>query len=76
LAIISLVTSRVISVYLFQYAFIICCKNKARLLSFKEVTFISYTGLAKGAICYGLGIEVVHMSYEKEVPGSTETKTI
>lgn len=75
MAIVSLVTARFISVYLFQYAFIICCKNKTRLLSFKEVTFISYTGLIKGAICYGLGIEVVHMSYEKEVVvgGVTET---
>jgi NhaP-type Na+/H+ or K+/H+ antiporter len=47
--------SRIIGVYIVNYSFA-CCYP--RTFSFKEITFINYSGLVRGAVCYGLSLLV------------------
>jgi len=54
-------------VYFYQYVLsrICCCGgkfNKIPDLTLKEVTFLTYSGFTKGAICYGLALEVAETS--------------
>jgi hypothetical protein len=49
---------RFASVYLW-YGLLSLCGEKT--FTFKEITFIAYSGLPKGAICYGLMLEMTEM---------------
>jgi NhaP-type Na+/H+ or K+/H+ antiporter len=47
--------SRIIGVFVVNYSFS-CCYP--RTFSFKEICFVNYSGLVRGAVCYGLSLLV------------------
>jgi hypothetical protein len=61
-----IILARFLSVYTIQGLFNLCSKRTERTFTFKEVTFLSYAGMMKGAICYGLTKEVFHIHGEGE----------
>jgi hypothetical protein len=52
-----IIIARLATVYIVNYSFS-CCYP--RTFSFKEISFINFSGCIKGAICYGLSLEVAH----------------
>ena len=60
-----IIVGRLLSVLIVQYSFVICgCENTFKL---KELIFLSYAGMIRGAIALGLAIKAYAIFTEYEV---------
>jgi hypothetical protein len=50
----TIIVARYLGVFVIQYLFLACTKQT---LSVKEVAFLSYAGMIRGAIAFGLAVE-------------------